>query len=86
MTFHFVINLSKQDATAGALAVGPQRSVVRVRPYRLFCYDGAGRILSANWLVAANDDAAVAAANDVDKGTRREIWDRNRLVGRIAAA
>ena len=51
--------------------------------YQLFCFDREGRILSADWLVAANDDEALAAANDVDSGSTREIWERNRFVGRI---
>ena len=53
------------------------------KAYQLFCFDRGGRILSVDWLVAADDDEALAAANDVDNGTTREIWERNRLVGRI---
>ena len=52
------------------------------KAYRLFCFDEAGRILSADWLVAANDDEALAVANHLDSGITREIWERSRFVGR----
>jgi hypothetical protein len=52
--------------------------------YRLYRVDGAGRILSAEWLEAADDDSAVAEARTCAEGTRCEIWQRDRLVARLS--
>jgi hypothetical protein len=51
--------------------------------YRLYRLDGAGKIVGAEWLTAADDDdAARQSREDQDKSTL-EVWDRNRLVKRI---
>jgi hypothetical protein len=46
--------------------------------------DGAGKIVGADWVEAADDDDAVRQAGDQLRGQGRtyELWDRNRLVGR----
>lgn len=54
--------------------------------YRLYRVDGAGKILSAEWLEAANDESAVAQARTCAEGTRCEIWQRERLVARLNPA
>jgi hypothetical protein len=54
-----------------------------MRMYRVYCFDGAGRILQADWVEAADDDAAVAAARDLMNCPVVEVWDRGRLVARI---
>jgi hypothetical protein len=54
-----------------------------MRDYRLYLLDGTGNITSAESLRANSDDEAVAAAKSLKKGERCEIWDRQRLVGRI---
>ena len=55
--------------------------------YRLYRIDGAGRISTAEWLEAADDDAAreqaiLLCAN----GASVELWARNRLVVRLTSA
>ena len=54
--------------------------------YRLYRLDGAGKIVSAEWVEAADDDAAVKHARDSDLPVVCEMWDRNRLVARIEPA
>lgn len=51
--------------------------------YRVYCLDGASRFLSAEWIDADNDDHALALAAQLAHGMTREVWDRDRLVGRI---
>lgn len=51
--------------------------------YRLYRVDGAGRIVSAEWLEAADDDSAVEAARVSGNGSRCELWQRQRLVARL---
>jgi hypothetical protein len=42
------------------------------------------RISSVEVVDALNDAQAVVEAKSIDKGISREIWDRDRLVARIA--
>ena len=53
--------------------------------YRLYCLDGQGKIMTAEWLEASDDEQAMALARDARKPSPCEIWDRNRLVGRLEA-
>lgn len=52
--------------------------------YRLYRLDKAGKISSAEWLDAADDDAARAQAGELTglNGNHYELWERNRLVTR----
>lgn len=50
--------------------------------YRIYCFDGASRIISAEWLPATNDAEALSYAKHTKDGFRIEVWDRARLVGR----
>lgn len=50
--------------------------------YRLYQLDGAGNIVSADWLTAAADDEALRQAQDRCDGSHFELWDRNRLIRR----
>ena len=51
--------------------------------YRLYRLDGAGKITTADWIDAEDDEAAKQAAElRVDSSTV-ELWDRNRLIARI---
>ena len=52
--------------------------------YRLYRLDGAGKILSAEWVEADSDDLALVEAAKAARGAgvSYELWDRNRLVGR----
>jgi len=54
-----------------------------LRNYRLYRLDGAGKIVGAEWLTAADDDEAVRQARDGKPQSTVEIWDRNRMVARI---
>ena len=54
--------------------------------FRLYRLDGAGRIVSAEWLEADGDDHAQQLARDLNAETTVEIWDRNRMIARIEAA
>lgn len=51
--------------------------------YRLYCLDGAGKITTAEWLQAADDDDARRQANERKLGVAAEVWDRSRFVARI---
>ena len=48
--------------------------------YRLYCLDGVGKVVSAEWIDADDDTAAIEAAND---GHPCELWERSRLVIRL---
>lgn len=52
--------------------------------YRLYKLDKARKISSAEWLDAADDDAAVSQAHIAvgRNGGKYELWQRNRLVAR----
>ena len=57
-----------------------------MKSYRIYCFDGASKIVRAEWLDAGDDADAVNAAKQVDGCVRIEVWDRDRLVARVAAA
>ena len=50
--------------------------------YRVFCLHGA-KIISAEYLQAATDAEALKAATLMGKGTLREVWRYERLIGRV---
>ena len=54
-----------------------------MRAYRLYRFDGASRIISAEWMEAANDAEALCVAKREDQALTREVWERDRLVGRV---
>jgi hypothetical protein len=56
-----------------------------LRNYRLYRLDGAGKIVSAEWLEADDDDHAERLARDSGTDGTCEIWQRNRLVARVGA-
>ena len=51
--------------------------------YRLYFLDGTGKVASAEWLEAADDQAAIAIARDKCTSRRCELWQRQRLVARL---
>jgi hypothetical protein len=53
------------------------------KTYRIYCYDGARKIVSADWLQAADDDDAIAKAEAVGYGTKCEVWEGKRLVAEL---
>ena len=52
--------------------------------YRLYWLDGAGKIVTADWLEAEDDDSAVHAVRDRAEPRPCEIWEHKRLVGKVA--
>ena len=52
------------------------------KSYRVYGYDAAVRNLAAEWIKAASDEEAIAAAR---KGgfNKCEIWDGRRLVAQL---
>ena len=57
-----------------------------MKPYRVYCFDGASRIVSAEWIEAANDADALKAARELMDCFRMEVWEKERLVGRLEPA
>jgi hypothetical protein len=53
--------------------------------YRLYRFDGAGKINTAEWLEAADDDEAQALAHGRAQSGTHELWRGARLVARLAA-
>lgn len=51
--------------------------------YRLYRLDGAGKIMSAEWLEAADDEDAGRKARELSRDATAEVWDRNRMVVRV---
>lgn len=51
--------------------------------YRVYCLDGAGKVASAGWVEADDDDAAIALVEQRHAGYKCEVWDGKRLVARI---
>ena len=50
--------------------------------YRLYRLDGAGKIVSADWIAADADDQAERLAREQSPEGRFELWERGRLVSR----
>jgi len=48
--------------------------------YRLYRLDGAGKIVSADWIEADADAEAARQAQELMDGHRFELWQRNRLL------
>jgi hypothetical protein len=53
------------------------------KTYRVYCFDGAHAIVTADWLDAASDEEAIAKAKARGFGTKCEIWERSRLVASL---
>ena len=51
--------------------------------YRVYRVDGAGKILSADWVDVTDDEAAIAAARASSDGGACELWQQQRLVARL---
>lgn len=48
--------------------------------YRLYGLDGVGKVVSAEWIDADDEAAAIEAAKTMMDGLRYELWERSRLV------
>jgi len=53
------------------------------KTYRVYCYDGARQIVTADFIHAADDADAVAKAQAAGFGSKCEIWDGKRLVAQL---
>jgi hypothetical protein len=53
------------------------------RTYRVYCFDRAHAIVTADWLDAATDEEAVAKARARGFGTKCEVWEHSRLVASL---
>ena len=51
--------------------------------YRLYCLDGADKVVTADWIDAADDAAAIDAAEQQHNGRKCELWQGERLVATI---
>ena len=54
-----------------------------IKTYRIYCYDGAHAIVTADWIAAGSDEEAIAKAGARGFGTKCEIWDASRLVASL---
>jgi hypothetical protein len=55
----------------------------KVATYRLYCLDGVDKVASAEWIEAADDQAAIGTAEGLRAGRKCELWQGSRLVGRL---
>ena len=53
------------------------------KTYRIYCFDGQQRVVTADWLKAASDEEAIALAHKQGFGSQCEIWDGDRLVAQL---
>jgi hypothetical protein len=53
--------------------------------YRYYCLDGAGKLHSAVGFEAESDEAAIALIEAKHSDARCEVWQGNRLVGKVPA-
>ena len=51
--------------------------------YRLYCLDGAGKVASAEWIDAEDDETAIEAAKKMIDGHKYELWANSRMVIRL---
>jgi hypothetical protein len=51
--------------------------------YRYYHQDGDGRIDSADWICAVNDEQAVEQVRAIHPHTKCEIWKGTRLVAKL---
>ena len=51
--------------------------------YRIYRFDAERRVVSADWLEAADDADAIARATAAGFGSKGEIWDGTRMVAQL---
>jgi hypothetical protein len=51
--------------------------------YRMYCLDGAGKVWAAEWIEADDDAAALEIAREFKDAVRCEVWQGQRLLGRV---
>jgi hypothetical protein len=62
---------------------GRKRRLSNVHTYRLYCLDGVGKVASAEWIEAADDETAIMIANRLRDGRPCELWQGSRAVARM---
>jgi hypothetical protein len=55
----------------------------RAKTYKVYCYDVARKIVTADFITAATDEEAIAKAQAAGFGSKCEIWDGRRLVAQL---
>lgn len=53
------------------------------KTYRIYCYDGDNKAVTADFINASSDEVAVAKAEAKGFGSKCEIWDGRRLVAQL---
>ncbi|NUQ18314.1 MAG: hypothetical protein HOP95_07660 [Sphingomonas sp.] len=51
--------------------------------YRIYSYDVGRKIVTADFIKAADDAGAIATAEAADFAGKRELWDGRRMVAQI---
>jgi hypothetical protein len=51
--------------------------------YRLYRFEAANLVVTAEWIVAASDEEAIAKAEAACVDSKCELWDGDRLVAQI---
>jgi hypothetical protein len=54
------------------------------KTYRVYSFDKAHSIVSADWLEAVSDEDAIAKAKERGFGSQCEIWEGKRLVAELS--
>lgn len=54
------------------------------KTYRVYCFDAARRMVTADFIDAVSDEEAIAKAEAKGFGSKCEIWDGRRLVAELA--
>lgn len=57
---------------------------VSPKTYRVYCYDGAQGVVSADFLEANSDEEAIAMAQERGFGSKCELWDGKRLIAQLS--
>jgi len=55
------------------------------KKYRVYCYDAANKMVTADWIEAPSDEEVIARVEAAGFGTKCEIWEGKRLVARLEA-
>jgi hypothetical protein len=53
------------------------------KTYRIYCFDSDRKVVTADWIQAADDEDAIAKAHAKGFGTKCELWDGRRMVAEL---
>ena len=54
-----------------------------LKSYRVYCFDDARKVVTADFIKAASDEEAIAKVEADGFGTKCEIWHGHRLVAQL---